>query len=298
MSVIILEGPDGSGKTTLANHLVNCYGFKYEHEKQPKATWTSRDLFSHYVQTLYRAQRARQPVVLDRHYLGETIYGPVMRNRSLLTAGQVILIERLVRAGGTRVIVCLPPWGTVVANWQAKQCDYVTQPEKLRDIYERYLHEFTSSHDQLLESYDYTRGHEIMLSSRLKLPPGVIGSPTADVLLVGERVNTNLTSTDWAFFAETGSSGFLNQTIIRAGLTEDRIALVNAFPPHEHDSKNLVDIITHLPKLRHIIALGKTTARACENQGIKHTTLPHPSYVKRFNVGMDYYANQLREATQ
>lgn len=296
--VIILEGPDGSGKTILAQKLVESFGFKREHEKQPKPSWTSEDLFSHYVTTLYKAQRSRQPVVLDRHYLGETIYGPVMRDRSLITDNQVTLIERLVRAGGTRVVICLPHWDVVVKNWLNKRgADYVDKSERLHTIYKMYQVEAIDGHDQLLERYDYTRDREFEVYSKPELPPWVIGSPTADVLLVGERVNTNLTQTDWAFFASNGSSGYLNDALVKANLTEDRIALVNAYSP-AGTMADLSHIVEVMPRLKHIVALGKIASKACQTQSIKHAALPHPSYAKRFNTGMTTYVQLLTEATR
>jgi hypothetical protein len=296
--VIILEGPDGSGKTVLAEELVNRFGFKYQHEGQPKPEWTSQDLFKHYVTTLYKAQRSRQPMVLDRHYLGETIYGPVMRGKSLLTPDQVTLIERVVRAGGTRVVICLPHWDVVVKNWLNKKGkDYVDKSERLHTIYKMYCVEAIDGHDQLLERYDYTRGKEFKVYSKPELPPFVLGSPTADVLLVGERVNTNLTQTDWAFFALNGSSGYLNEALTRAKIPENRIALMNAYSPAGTMS-DLSYVAQTMPNLKRVVALGKVASKACQTQGIKHAALPHPSYAKRFNTGLTTYVQLLVEATQ
>lgn len=297
--VIILEGPDGGGKTILAQSLVEKYGFKYEHEGPPEPSWSSDCLFRHYVMTLYKAQHSRQPVVLDRHYLGETIYGPVMRDRSLLTDNQVTLIERIVRAGGTRVVLCLPHWDNVLRNWLAKKGqDYVDKSERLHTIYKMYHAEAIDGHDGLLERYDYTRTKDFKVYSRPELPPWVIGSPIADILLVGERVNTRITRTDWAFFASNGSSGYLNRVIREAGLTEVRIALMNAYPPNKAEFKELEPVIRRLPLLRRVVCLGREASRACQIQGIKHTSLHHPSYIKRFNLDRADYVKQLREACQ
>ena len=67
---IVVEGCDGTGKTTLCNKLAEKYGFDVVHV-------TSKDPndFDFYRQTLRKAN-----VVYDRHFLGELIY-PKIYNR-------------------------------------------------------------------------------------------------------------------------------------------------------------------------------------------------------------------------
>lgn len=293
--VIILEGPDGAGKTTLAEGLIK-QGFRYEHSGVPKKSWTSTDLFRHYVGTLRKAQLRKEPVVYDRHYLGETVYGPICRDRSLLSRGQVILLERLVRAGGSRVVVCLPSYLTVVQNWMNKKDDYVQQAERLSAIYDAYQRLMAGN--PLYERYNYQEnGGTFKREKRLSLPPGVIGSPNPRLLLVGEQVNTNLTSTDWAFFANNGSSGFLNDALIQAGIPEQHLAFMNARDANGRP-KDLGKIVQDIQPLV-ILALGKVAERDLHRAGlVVFQTIPHPQHTKRFGgpKALDYYAQLLKEA--
>jgi hypothetical protein len=60
--ITILEGPDGGGKTTLAHHLRDSYGFRYHHEGPPEKS----DLLVHYATELYNACVDGNNHVFDR----------------------------------------------------------------------------------------------------------------------------------------------------------------------------------------------------------------------------------------
>lgn len=303
--VIILEGADGSGKSTLAATLARDHGFRVQHTGLPNPRWTSDQLFRSYVSSLYKALRADQPVVFDRHYLGETIYGPVMRGSSLLSPTQVVLLERLVQARGVKVVICLPNRPTALENWRAKVRDYVPNESLWSHIFTAYNRLITT---KFYFSYDYTKPHPEdddaeyysntlgdLFVPRSTLPRDVVGSPGAKLLLVGEQVNRRVTSTDWAFFAETGSSGYLNESLRLAGIPEEDLALVNAIDLRDQP-KEFAPRLARLPKLKKVVALGKKAQKVLANQQVNHCCLPHPAFMKRFNhAGLNDYANQLKE---
>jgi len=78
--IIILEGPDGSGKTQLGKYLANKFGGHYMHQ-----TW-SEDIelvMPEYMQDVLNLASERsktQLVILDRHWVSEYIYSKVFRN--------------------------------------------------------------------------------------------------------------------------------------------------------------------------------------------------------------------------
>jgi hypothetical protein len=90
--VIILEGPDGSGKTTLAKNLEK-FGYTYLHQGPPG----QENLFERYKRVLTTYQRTGGKVVCDRLFHGELVYGPVMRGHSRLTEYQLCYLELLAR---------------------------------------------------------------------------------------------------------------------------------------------------------------------------------------------------------
>jgi thymidylate kinase len=76
--VIVLEGCDGAGKTTVADALVSVYGYTSIHcGRTPDDT----DLVGRYREILARSGR----LVLDRSFLSELVYGPLYHGRSRLS---------------------------------------------------------------------------------------------------------------------------------------------------------------------------------------------------------------------
>lgn len=83
--LVILEGPDGVGKSTLADGLEPDILY---HAAQP----TSFDPYSEYLPPSLLETRSHETVVCDRWHWGEEIYGPLYRGESLL--GGMLSLER------------------------------------------------------------------------------------------------------------------------------------------------------------------------------------------------------------
>jgi thymidylate kinase len=76
--VIVLEGCDGAGKTTVADALVSAHAYTSIHcGRTPDDT----DLVSRYREILARPGR----LVLDRSFLSELVYGPLYHGQSRLS---------------------------------------------------------------------------------------------------------------------------------------------------------------------------------------------------------------------
>ena len=79
--LIVLDGCDGAGKTTLAAALANRHGHSLVHAALTPA---GTDLFAKYHAILARPG----PQVLDRSFVSELVYGPLDRGHSRLTFAQ------------------------------------------------------------------------------------------------------------------------------------------------------------------------------------------------------------------
>jgi hypothetical protein len=146
--VIILEGADGSGKSMLASWLRDTHGYAIVKTGPPAPTG---NLTVAYLDALHAAIRG-QPTVLDRLHIGESIYGPILRGVDRMGAEGLAAIERVVARHNVRLIICSPPWETLVAGWRSKE-DLVKNEATLRTVRERYLEEA----DRLgLTPYDWT----------------------------------------------------------------------------------------------------------------------------------------------
>lgn len=78
--LIIIEGPDGAGKTTLARDLAEKLGAVSMHLTCTKALVGGlRDYQLHVMRDVAENLRLGHTVVLDRSWISEAVYGPIMR---------------------------------------------------------------------------------------------------------------------------------------------------------------------------------------------------------------------------
>lgn len=267
--IIILEGADCTGKTTLARHLVAERGAVYlHHGYHPGADWGRR-----YLASLRRAEREAERgrlVVLDRCYLSADAYGTVYRGRSDVPRRGRTLHRLALRASALTVLCCPSVAGTVARHRRLRE----ERGERYRDISgvaawfdrlvwgtggpsdracygallaERPANPFRA-HSCLYDLETHGRdlaGYATRLLDRLAelradrlafLPPSSQNwaghSATARVLLVGERPGHGLPSGQWPFVAPSeaaGCAGWFAEQLNRAGVYEEHLAWTNAY---------------------------------------------------------------------
>ena len=129
--IIIIEGPDGAGKTTLANKIKDQTGYLLMHRSQPKTEEDKKRMMDEYMQVI----KSGKNCVFDRSWYSEMVYGPVMRDASVITYPQMYELERMLARNGALIIHCTGP---EIALW--KRClkrgeDYITDRETFSKIY-------------------------------------------------------------------------------------------------------------------------------------------------------------------
>jgi hypothetical protein len=136
---IIVEGPDGGGKTTLLRRLGGDLGFHVEPRvvsKEAQALtnlrrWVDKDLEVH-----------KTPKLYDRHRLiSEPIYGPALRNEMDPEFQDLQWLTSVLHrfwACEPIVIYCLPPFQVVLRNVMADRENLVVR-EKIHLIYSLYF---------------------------------------------------------------------------------------------------------------------------------------------------------------
>ena len=104
--IIVLEGPDHSGKTTLADHLVKKYDAEYLHATFPFPQ--GHDVFSYHLMLMLKAINYSQTklVIIDRLWPSELVYGCVHRGGCSMPRYE-ILIDRLIRKHAGVYVFCL-----------------------------------------------------------------------------------------------------------------------------------------------------------------------------------------------
>lgn len=297
--MIIVEGPDGAGKSTLIDQLgyervslKALYGGKGE---GAQGNWAGSDE----APVAYAKQILSAPsnIAFDRFHMSEQVYGPMLRGASGISDQEVHLLRRLLLARGVTTILCLPPLERTVVNVSQEgreRPDYQT-PAFLMEAYHRWSEEYDKTFaDVVRYSYVSDPYPVNLVRRRATCPPSVIGNPYAEFLIVGDQPDGPL---DLPFFSMDGASGYLNRSLWDAGFQEIDLAFVNAC------NKALQPCDLHaalLPTTRVVIAVGSMAHQAVIDQRLVETHLvysvPHPQYWRRANPNnRGAYVGMLRE---
>jgi hypothetical protein len=95
--IIILEGPDGSGKSHLAAKFAKQTGYPLIHRVAPETQEDIDMMFLSYWNELNRAKN----MIFDRAWYSDMVYGPIFRDGSTITYPQMYKFEeRIAKVGG------------------------------------------------------------------------------------------------------------------------------------------------------------------------------------------------------
>ena len=231
ISVIILLGPDGTGKTTLAKAL----GMRYYHFNQ-------HSVYGDFLEPLVDGSAFDS--VWDRHAICEFPYAQVMNRRFRFTTKEWHNLILLTLIQKPLIILCThkpPP-----QEYPDNQYMPYDKWDECLELYRTFL---GSHHIDYLE-YDYTSA---VTSQSLKIlhdahkhdmdwwSPmwhagyGCIGSTHPRVLLVAERIGPN-NANNLPF--ETGPTGkMLSDTLVNTGTPLGRFAVTNLVKAPRRDSR-------------------------------------------------------------
>ena len=298
--IFILEGPDGAGKTRLARDLTQRYGLEYHHEGPPPQSVPAH---LYYGKLLQHVRLEHTGAVFDRLYLGERIYGPILRGRDRLGDAGYELMRRLTMACNAIEIVCFPPYAVARDTWASGRSELFKDEEQYRTIFNLYG---TFTHGRIV--YDYTqRGafqdlcgfidHRNLRKPR-NLPYWIVGSPTAQVLFVGERGSQREQAyVDLPFWGIDNSSKYLTDAV-KMYFNETQVAFMNAYDMY--GEANYLPTMNPNGQPWKIIALGKAAAKFCKKSLVgyfHYTEVPHPQFWRRFHHhDIRDYADLLKSA--
>ena len=137
--MIVVEGPDGGGKTTLIELLKVELGLPVAPRVVDKDTTTRYDMKAWVDNNL---EEGFQPMIFDRHRLiSETIYGPILRyNQQPGLTDTKWLAPRLRRFYEIEpiLIYCIPSWAAVFTHIE-HDSDNDAVREKMEAIYAAYV---------------------------------------------------------------------------------------------------------------------------------------------------------------
>jgi hypothetical protein len=330
---VILEGPDGTGKTTLANEIIRRTGASYIHCGPP-----DKPALGFYLDKL---RSVKGPAVVDRLHVGSYCYGIAFRYAPDLTEFENWLIEGFLYAHGAQLVYCDTPAAVVDQNLargpdNADAAIYEA-PEKralVRALYEERMFET----ELPLVRYDYTsyagafediaagivRGMLLDREEHRPLPEmDAIGNTVSPRhILVADRpswydktekvlVKRGLLPT-WrlefmkrfsrrygGLVLNSSSGRYMYMAIQSAQLRLREFAMLNSI---QGDGRHLVHLA--LPwqfwNNADTVALGRNAAAELVRvPGAAHRTVPHPQHVRRFHYkDVMRYAAALRDPTK
>jgi len=136
--IVIFEGCDCTGKTTAAKAYAAATGADYIHNG-PYLGKTGSELFNVYFNQMEFSRLNDIPVVIDRCWVSENIYGRVLRGGSRLSPDQTTELLEMAEHLDVEFIVCDPGLDQVKNTWLSRrQTELVVDTENLEKVWNYY----------------------------------------------------------------------------------------------------------------------------------------------------------------
>lgn len=290
--LIVLEGVDGAGKSTLTERLCDTLGpgalrlhsGPLESDPLREYEWRLKD----YV------PGSGQHVVCDRWHVGELIYGPLYRGQSRLTEPMRRHVEMYLDRLGAHKLVVSGSITTILSRLTSRGEDYL-QPNHLGMVWDFY-NEYAYANGWGIVTSDELPSHVIGLARKKELEAArlnpfrsYVGPTHPRHLLLGVRrgqTRHNRPAYESCFVPYTDTSGHYLLEALNATSVQD-VGMANAA---EEDVASLWSTLGR----PNVVALGADAERLA--RAVPHSTAYHPSYVKRFqNKNLKAYSQQIKE---
>jgi thymidylate kinase len=289
--IIILEGPDGSGKTTLSEKLrqmLNIDRMTNVIKHGPYTGVSTEDLCKTYFRSMASALTYDDHVIMDRSWLSEPIYGNVYRNGiNRIDKQRQRMLERVALARGAVVVHCQPDFALCVDTFKMRKGEeYLDNVEQLGAVYEGYESLPLQTCLPVIH-YDYEKDdvksllQKIVARSVVNKASGGGAFKEGNILMLcdkGPRANMRPSAAIVPFINfldNDGPSRMLVETLEREGVPESDIYWINTqnylgVPASASFVKDLKPSV--------IFALGNNAFSWALNNNIKAHKLPPPLY--------------------
>lgn len=291
--LIILEGPDGSGKSSLAARIVTALSVKYPddsvellHRGPPSA-----HPLDEYVTPLldYRPGAGRH-IVCDRWHLGEIVYPAILERKTVYTLPLRRYVESFLQARGALTHVMETDADTCVSRVRERGDDLVGV-NQVRAAHDMFVNAALASPTAEVLSHETP---DCIIANARRLEGGAyhlnsfitpIGAPTPMTALVfgDERAcgggawcdhKRNHSELGTAFMPYPATSGHY----LLGAWHSARALYANAC-----DVDDPVALWKAVGEPPRVLALGYRAHVKLDEAGITHGTVPHPQFVRRFH---------------
>lgn len=311
--LIIIEGPDGAGKTTLAENLRGVLAARREVHMLKKGPPSSHPLDEYEVPLHAYRPGSAVDVICDRWHWGERVYPDVLGRRSVLDEPAWLHIEMFLQARGALVVRLAAPLD-VLGDRLRERGDDLVRVDQLSAVTIGYDRAHLASRlpvelvpaadlagrDRTVQTVDriLTRARSLDASVRFLRPfTTYVGPPLPRVLLLGEVRNVIGPGSSPAFGPYPGTSGHYLLDVLGPWINElddggirSGVGIANAC---DVDDPHALWRTLGSPR---VVTLGVLAHRRCQ---MRHGAVPHPQYWRRFlNPYRAEYQNLIREAAE
>jgi hypothetical protein len=299
--MIIVEGADGTGKTTLCQELSKQLNLEYVKLPRHKTDPETNGL-KFYMQ---HAELVPDMAVIDRFHIGECVYPLLYPDdpRRPLKLWQQHAIERCLQIRGCLLIHVSADTSFVTQNLAQRGEGFVwSEVKREQDLFAEKCCQslllrktYIPTHTNLEHFCENIKSlHHKILSQTLPFQQYQgTGSLHYPVMVVGEGINQKY-DTNHAFHAWAGSSAYLHEALEIAGANS--AYLTNADKTRD-DNKNVSLIMLenyHLSPVN-ILTLGKVADSLLTRCHLKHVAIAHPAYHQRFHHDVYAYAELIKQ---
>lgn len=317
--IIVLDGADVAGKTTLAGALTEKYGGHYIH-----ATYKFKKCMDLYHLAIIRKaikliEEDGKMVVVDRWWPSEMIYGDVYRAGARVSNAGLRILHRLGLRHGVSYVICYRDRDCVMPAFlkaHSERAEMYAADERMLQVHDGYQalyesiqgqqsrwhhynvdraianpHYFTAQLDMIgkcSQFYDYER-HFMN-----ELLPHSVGATSFKYLMVGERINPVAHALDYPWIGFKGISLKMAKALGELGVPEHDVCWTNVMLPNGKPNGHLNKLLRILRLGPKVVAMGDLATRFCKDEGRCDYSMPHPSYITRFQ-GFDSLVNTLGE---
>lgn len=336
--LIVLDGPDGAGKTTLAKRLCEKYGGRYLHLTY---RWKS-SMFEYHTAALHHAlsMSEKQLVIIDRLWMSELVYSTVYRNHSDWPhMGR--MLDRVIRKHAGMYILCFDEsmkshqdrfmklkaervemyhdttdvWAMYHSLYYGGigDLDYgndyfedLTKKEGLQkrgDVWKYSIdnegRDIEGFINRFMTCFQLRQGEQIDLGLDPKFT-NLLGYPAeAKYLFIGDRLSEKkYKSLGWPFYQYSDCSLYITKQLSRMGFDETLACWTNA---NEHMGMEVVYLLCHYYKLKPIFFGLQSMSKFKNDDDVANQTLGlirHPQFYRRWRHNTDDFINDLTEVLE